>query len=125
MNCRLMGLHIQSEPGETDPFVDETRRRVFWACWMNRETLHFYFQVALLIYAFSECIGQENASFKGDPWKDAIGLRFLSDEESWHAKRPSSKEMFDDKGNIVNFDGSDVTPIISEGGEFIKLLSLW
>lgn len=73
----------------------------------------------------NQCIGQENASFKAEPWKDAIGLKFLSDEESWHARRPSSKEMFDDKGNTVNFDGSEVTPIASEGAELIKLLCIW
>jgi hypothetical protein len=106
MNARLLGLHVQSDDLD-DSFADEARRRIFWACWMN------------------QCIGQENASFKAEPWKDAIGLKFISDEESWQARRPSSQELFDDNGNIVNFDGSDVTPIPSDGGELIKLLGLW
>ena len=105
MNVRLMGLHVQSD--DTDSFSDEFRRRIFWACWIN------------------QCIGQENASFKGEPWKDAVGLKFLSDEESWRAKRPNPKQMFDDKGDIVNCDGSEVSSIPSESGELIKLLGIW
>jgi hypothetical protein len=105
MNVRLLGLHVQADPG--DSFADEVRRRLYWASWM------------------SQCIGQENAHFKAEPWKDAIGLKFPSDEELWHSRRPSSKETFDDKGNIVNIDGSEVTPILSEKGELIKLLCIW
>lgn len=100
-----MGLHVQSD--DTDNFSDEVRRRLFWACWTN------------------QCIGQENASFKAEPWKDAIGLKFPSDEESWHARRPSSKEIFGEQGNIVNIDGSEILPIPSDGGELIKLLCVW
>ena len=105
MNARLLGLHVQSD--DLDPFSDEVRRRLFWGCWMN------------------QCISQENASFKAEPWKEAIGLKFPSDDESWHVRRPQSKEMFDDNGNIVNINGSEVTPMPSEGGELIKLLGLW
>jgi hypothetical protein len=106
MNARLLGLHVQSDDPE-DSFTGEVRRRLFWACWMN------------------QCIGQENASFKAEPWKDAIGLKLPCDDESWHVRRPRSKEMFNDKGNIVNIDGSEVTPIPSHEGENIKLLGLW
>lgn len=105
MNARLLGLHVQAEG--TDSFSDEYKRRLFWACWMN------------------QCIGQENASFKAEPWKDAIGLKLLSDEESWYAKCPKPKEMFDERGNIVNCDGSEVSPTPSENGELIKILGLW
>lgn len=106
MNARLLGLHLQADDSE-DSFTDEVRRRLFWACWMN------------------QCIGQENASFKAEPWRDAIGLKFPCDEEPWHARRPNSNEMFDNKGNVVNIDGSEVTPIPSEEGEHIKLLCIW
>ena len=105
MNARLLGLHVQTD--DPDPMSDETRRRLFWACWIN------------------QCIGQENASFKGEPWKDAIGLKFPSSEESWRAGRPYSNEMFDEKGNIVSCDGSELNPIPSESGELIKLIGLW
>ena len=105
MNARILGLHVQSD--DLDPFTDEFRRRLFWGCWMT------------------QCIGQENASFKAAPWKDAIGIKFISDEESWHAKRPNPKQMFDENGDIVNYDGSEVLPTPSESGEFIKLLDLW
>jgi hypothetical protein len=105
MNVRLLGLQIPSE--DNDAFSDEVRRRLFWACWMN------------------QCIGQENASFKEEPWKDAIGLKLPSDEESWHARRPEAKEQFDSKGNIVNCDGSDISPTPSENSETIKLLGIW
>ncbi|KAG0647553.1 hypothetical protein D0Z07_6611 [Hyphodiscus hymeniophilus] len=106
MNARLLGLHVQADDVEGS-FEDEVRRRLFWACWMN------------------QCIGQENASFKGEPWKDAVGLKFPSDEESWNAKRSSAKEGFDGNGNIVNVDGSEIDPIPSEEGETVKLLGLW
>ena len=105
MNARLLGLHVQDD--SEDAFTDEVRRRLFWATWMN------------------QCIGQENANFKSGPWKDALGLKLPSDEESWHAGRPSSKEIFDEEGNIVNIDGSEVIPIPSVEGENIKLLGLW
>lgn len=105
MNARLLGLHVQTD--DPDPMSDEIRRRLFWACWIN------------------QCIGQENASFKGEPWKDAIGLKFPSSEESWRAGRPYSNEMFDEKGNIVSCDGSELIPIPSESGELIKLIGLW
>lgn len=106
MNARLLALHKQVDDPD-DEFADEVRRRMFWACWEN------------------QCIGQENASFKAEPWCDAVGLKFPSDEESWHARRPYSKEVFDDKGNIVHIDGSQVTPSPSEEGAHIKLLGLW
>ncbi len=83
------------------------RRRIFWACWIN------------------QCIGQENASFKSEPWTDAIGLKLASDEKSWRARRPNPKEVFDRKGRIVNIDGSEISPIPSEMGEFIKFIDLW
>ena len=105
MNARLLGLHVQTD--SEDSFADEVRRRLYWASWI------------------SQCIGQENAGFKADPWKDATGLKLPSEEELWHSRRPSSTEIFDDQGNIVNIDGSEVTPIPSEKGELIKLLGLW
>lgn len=108
MNVRLLGLHVQSKNiNVRDSLQDEIKRRCFWGCWIN------------------QCVGQENASFKAEPWKDAIGLKFPSDEHSWHAGQPKSTEMFDEKGDIVSFEGSEIPPIASEMGELVKLISTW
>jgi len=106
ISARLLGLHVQSEDPEDD-FADEARRRLFWATWM------------------SQCIGQENACFKADPWREAVGLKLPSDQVSWQVRLPRSKEVFDDNGNIVNIDGLEVIPVPSEEGELVKLLNLW
>ena len=108
MNARLLGLHVQADDTDArDSLLGEIRRRIFWACWIN------------------QCISQENANFEAEPWKDAIGLKFPSDDESWHAGQPNAKEMFGEKGDIVSFNGLEVVPIPSEPGERIKLIGIW
>ncbi|CAK7233167.1 hypothetical protein SEUCBS140593_008512 [Sporothrix eucalyptigena] len=105
---RLLGFHVPSITAtDTDKVFGEIKRRCFWSAWITN------------------CISQENAPFKGESWREVIGLPLPCDEASFAQGVPESTEAFDETGNIVSLDGSPRVPRLSIIGEFIKLYSLW
>jgi hypothetical protein len=107
--CRLLRYHALRihEPG-VDQFHVELKRRAFWVCWSM------------------SCLGQNNAIFRSESWKECVGLPFPSDELSFSARQPIVKETFDANGHIVLID--DERPEhgrTSYLGEMVKLLGLW
>jgi hypothetical protein len=74
----------------------------------------------------TSCISQDNASFKAESWKEAVGLPLPSDEPSFLAGKPESKEAFTDNGDLMPINGEhDKVPRTSIMGELVKIFSLW
>jgi hypothetical protein len=71
------------------------------------------------------CIGQENAPFKAEPWRYAIGVRLPADESSYLSQHPITTESWDEEGLLVPVDGEEVIPRPSIYGELIKLFCIW
>ncbi|KAH8810679.1 hypothetical protein F5884DRAFT_258528 [Xylogone sp. PMI_703] len=110
--ARLLAFHEHSDHGNqagASSITDELKKRCFWSCWAT------------------SCISQTNACFKSDPWKEAVGLRFPSDEISWAAGNPISHGYFDGTGEVVSATSSvpehQREPSIM--AEFLKLYGLW
>lgn len=72
------------------------------------------------------CSGQDNASFKAESWKEAVGLPLPSDEASFLAGKPEPKEVFADNGDVllINGDHSKGQPP-SILAELVKAYGLW
>lgn len=107
--CRLLGYHNPRSGGpDDDPFYLELKRRAFWCSWSMC------------------CLSQNNASFKAESWREAVGLPLPCDEASFQARQPVVMEAYDSEGHLECLD--DHQP---EGGrpsylaEMVKLLSMW
>ncbi|CZR66494.1 uncharacterized protein PAC_16395 [Phialocephala subalpina] len=106
--ARLLNLHVQNNSEiESSDLSDELGRRCFWSCWI------------------SNCISQDNAYFKSDPWKEAVGLMLPSDEDSWASRKPISTEFFNNSGNIESKGTLSFDRQPSAMGELVKLYCLW
>lgn len=92
---------------EASALSDELGRRCFWSCWITH------------------CISQDNADFKSDPWKEAVGLMFPSDEGSWASRKPISTEFFNDSGGIESNCSLSFNQQPSVMGEMVKACCLW
>lgn len=107
--CRLLGYHSPSASGpEDDPFHLELKRRAFWCSWSMC------------------CLSQNNASFKAESWREAIGLPLPCDEISFSARQPLVREAYDPEGHLELLDNDQ--PEVSRTSymaEIVKLLSLW
>jgi hypothetical protein len=107
--CRLLGYHSPhaSKP-EENSWNLELKRRAFWCSWSMC------------------CLSQNNAAFKAESWKEAIGLPLPCDEVSFLARQPLVREAFGPDGRLELLeDGHDETDRTSYMAEIIKLLSLW
>lgn len=107
--CRLLGYHSPraSEP-EDEAWNFELKRRAFWCSWSMC------------------CLSQNNAAFKAESWKEAIGLPLPSDEMSFSLRQPLIREAFDGDGRLELLgDGYEETGRTSYMAEIVKLLSLW
>lgn len=93
---------------DDDAFDLEVKRRAFWCSWSMC------------------CLSQNNASFKAESWKEAIGLPLPCDEISFSARQPLLREAFDPEGHMELLEddeaGVDRTSYMAE---IVKLLSLW
>jgi hypothetical protein len=108
--ARLLNFHVQNKAGdqiESFELSEELGRRCFWSCWITN------------------CISQGNAIFNSDPWKEAVGLMFPSDEDSWASRKPISTEFFNDSGNIESNSPLSLDRQPSVMGELVKLCCLW
>src|SRR4051794_14425056 len=109
MTAQLLNLNIEptSDGATESDLSEELKRRSFWSCWA------------------AECISQGNASFKGRPWQEVVGLPLPSDEESFLSGKPISVECYDENGGIESLGTTDLTPGPSPMGELVKLFGLW
>jgi hypothetical protein len=106
--ARLLKLHTQRDTtDELDAFTNEIRRRCFWSCWIT------------------SCISQDNANFRAEPWKEVVGLAFPSDEDSYALSLPVSSGAFDEEGNIIYNEASNINRQPSAMGELVKLSCVW
>lgn len=105
--CRLLRFHCPPA-SNIDPLLAEVRRRCLWSCWVTN------------------CISQDNANFKAESWKEVMGLPLPSDQASFLAGKPHSKEVFALNGDIVpiNVEPSQSLPP-SIMSELVKVFSLW
>jgi hypothetical protein len=72
------------------------------------------------------CLSQNNAAFKAESWKEAIGLPLPCDEISFSARQPLLREAFDSEGHVELLeDGEAEADRTSYMAEIVKLLSLW
>lgn len=71
------------------------------------------------------CISQDNTIFKAESWSEVVGLLFPSDEASFAAGKPKSKESFNEVGKVVLCHDSNIIMQASIMGEFVKLFGLW
>lgn len=72
------------------------------------------------------CLSQNNAAFKAESWKEAIGLPLPCDEMSFSACQPLVREAFASDGRLELLDdGHEETGRASYMAEIVKLLSLW
>lgn len=72
------------------------------------------------------CLGQNNAAFKAESWKEAVGLPLPCDEISFAARQPLLREAFDPEGHMELLDGVEAeVSRTSYMAEIVKLLSLW
>jgi hypothetical protein len=93
---------------EDDAFDLELKRRAFWCSWSMC------------------CLSQNNAAFKAESWKEAIGLPLPCDEISFLARQPLLRETFDTEGHMELLeDGEAEVGRTSYMAEIVKLLSLW
>ena len=73
----------------------------------------------------TNCISQDNANFKAESWKEVVGLPLPSDQASFLAGKPESKEVFAPNGDIIpiNVEPRKSPPSIMS--ELVKVFSLW
>ncbi len=72
------------------------------------------------------CLSQNNAAFKAESWKEAVGLPLPCDEMSFSARQPLVREAYDPDGRLELLDnGHEEIGRTSYMAEIVKLLSLW
>jgi hypothetical protein len=71
------------------------------------------------------CLSQNNAAFKTESWREAVGLPLPCDEASFAARQPVLKETFDAEGHLALLDDQPELARTSYMGEIVKLLSVW
>ena len=71
------------------------------------------------------CLSQNNASFKNESWREAVGLPLPCDEASFAARQPVLNEAFDAEGHLVLLEHQPELARTSYMGEIVKLLSVW
>lgn len=77
---------------------------------------------------YIDCISQDNATFKAESWKDAVGVPLPSDDASFLDGHPELREAFSDNGDPVPIStdcDQDDSPPHSIMGEWVKIFSLW
>jgi hypothetical protein len=106
--CHILGYNSPIETASADVFSAELRRRAFWSSWSMG------------------CLIQNNAPFKAESWREAIGLPLPCDEASFAARRPILKEAFDAEGDFELLTENQLElSRTSYMGEIVKLLSVW
>jgi hypothetical protein len=107
--CLLLGYHNpRASKPEDDTWNLELKRRAFWCSWSMC------------------CLSQNNAAFKAESWKEAIGLPLPCDEMSFSSCQPLVREAFDLDGRLELLDnGQEEIGLTSYMAEIVKLLSLW
>jgi hypothetical protein len=72
------------------------------------------------------CLSQNNAAFRAESWREAIGLPLPCDEISFSARQPLLREAYDPEGHLELLDdGEAEAGRTSYMAEIVKLLSLW
>lgn len=99
---------MRTDESEVNSLDAEIERRCFWSCWMIN------------------CISQGNANFKAESWKEAVGLPLPSDQSSFLAGKPESREIFTGDGEVrpLSVNTDDIAPA-SAMGNLVKVCSLW
>lgn len=105
---RLLGIHQDSHPVD-DPTTAELRRRCLWARWIT------------------QCISQENASFKASCWDEIEGLPLPSDEASYLMNDPQPSQCLTSTRDVEQLLQTTVEPqkIVSFMSELVKLTGIW
>ena len=106
--CRLLGIH-QNNSTADDPTTAELQRRCLWACWIT------------------QCISQDNATFRGRCWNDVAGVPLPATEVSYIKNEPHPFECLSSDGEVKqtarsSFDRSGTWSLMSE---LAKLVGFW
>ncbi|OQV05672.1 Fungal specific transcription factor domain-containing protein isoform 2 [Cladophialophora immunda] len=105
--CRLLG--INQESAADDPITAEQERRCLWACWIT------------------QCISQDNATFKGRCWNDIAGIPLPATEISYIRSEPCPYEYLTSDGEVGQIPQSSLEhpDTWSPMSELVKLAGYW